>query len=369
MRLLVPIGLAVMLAGVVVAGFARPWGTGTGQDRQEAVRLTERVKTHCIGRFLIDLPEQAQIELGSPTIDGFNIAAFVETPEEFQKRLADREAQIRAKPDRLGGNKNLESEQQVKSDHGIVGKIFVHNRTVHEGTAANGLELKHYRNEGVALEALVHGAGISIDLEADYYDPDQAWRLPQLVAQLVPNPDNKIPAKPGFCLDRAYFLDSLTADQGEQITVFGGLPKHPDVQFMLTLAAGLKPDPQGILERSEASARSLPFWQRMRISTLRAAPRQIAGLPGEELVRTAVENNGARVYSFWWEVNGTEHHVLIPHFLLKMDTGKGENGPVPSSLSKHTAFGLWDRMLSSIRLQTSTQAHRDNDERMPVAAR
>lgn len=333
--------LAVVFAGVVVmAGLARSWDGGTAQERQELERLTSKMKTHCIGRFLIDMPEQARVELGTPTIDGFNIAAFVETKEEFQKRLADREAEIRAKPDRLGGNKNLELEQQVKSENGIVGKIFVHTRTVNEGTAAKGLELEHYRYEGVALEALVHGAGISIDLGTDYYDPDQTWRLAQLVSQLVPNPDNKIPTEPGFCFDRAYVREPLTADQGEQITMFGGIPTHPDVDFMLILAAGLKPDPQGLLERSAASEGGLLLWERWRISKLRAAPKEIGGLLGEERVRRVVEKNGARGYSLWWEVNGTEDNVLIPHFLFKMNTGNSNAGPVPTSLSEHAVLGL-----------------------------
>lgn len=348
-----PIGLALMLAGVVLAALASPWETDLQHGIQDVSQLTNRMKTHCIGRFLIDMPAEAQVEFGQATIDGVNIASFVETREEFKKRLAAREAEIRAKPDQQGGNKNLESEQLVESDHGITGKVFVHSRMVHEGTRANGLELERYRNEGVALEALVHGEGISIDLGSDYYDPDQIWRLPQLVAQLVPNPDNKIPSQSGFCMDRVYFREPLTADQGEQIMMFGGIPKHPDVQFMLILAAGLKPHPHGILERSADSTGALSLWQRMRISKMRAAPREIAGLPGEELVRTFAEGNGARVHSFWYEAAGTEHNVLIPHLLFKMDTGKSNNGPVPSSLSKDAALGLWDRILSSVRLHNT----------------
>lgn len=369
MRRLFWIGLVAALAVLVIAGLARAWGHGTEMDKLEVARLTDRMETHCIGRFLIDMPAQAQVELGQPRIDGFDIAALAETPQEFQKRLADRETQIRAKPDQLGGNKNLESESEVKTSNGLVGKIFVHSRTVTEGTAARGLELERYRNEGVTLEALVHGAGISIDLVADYYDPHQVERLSRLVAQLVPNPDNRIPTEPGFCFDRAYFRDPLTADQGEQITMFGGLSKHPDVAFILILAAGLKPDPQGLLDRSAASARRLSLGVRMRISKLRAAPREIAGLPGEELVRTVVEDNGARVYSFWWEVGGTEDNLHIPHFLFKMNTGKSDAGPVPSSLSERTALRLWDRILASIRVRPTHQADRGPAPPTPVAPR
>jgi hypothetical protein len=326
----------------------------TRQDENEVARMTQKMKTACIGRFLIDMPEEAQVELGQARIHGFNIATFEESADEFEKRLASREAQIRAKPDRLGGNRNLESTREVKTDSGITGKIFVHSRSITEGTAANGLELERFRYEGVAVEALVHGAGVSIDLVADDYHPDRIDNLSKLVAQLVPNPENKVPTESGFCIDGAYFRDPLTADQAEQITMFAGLPSHPDVDFMLILAAGLKPDEQGLLERASSSEELLSLGERMRISKLRAAPREISGLPGEELVELFVEENDARVHSFWWEVNGTEDDILIPHVVFKMNTGKSDNGPVPSSLSDGAALGLWDKITSSIRLRSAT---------------
>lgn len=354
--------LAKMLAGVLFAGMAATWAVGevldthemARRDEHEVARMTQKMKPVCVGRFLIDMPEEAQVEVGQVRIHGFNIAAYGESPEEFQKRLSDRETQIKAKPDRLGGNKNLESSTEVNTDSGVVGKIFVHSRTVTEGTAANGLELEHYRYEGVAVEALVHGAGISIDLVADDYHPDRIDNLSRLVAQLVPSPENKIPAESGFCIDRAYFREPLTADQAEQITLFAGLPSHPDVDFVLILAAGLKPDEQGLLERAGATEERFSLAERMRMSKLRAAPREISGLPGEELVELFVEENDARVHNFWWEVNGTEDNVLIPHFVFQMNTGKSNSGPVPSSLSDGVALGLWDKITSSIRLHAAT---------------
>jgi len=91
--------------------------------------------------------------------------------------------------------------------------------------------------------------------------------------------------------------------------------------------------------------------ERMRVSRLRAGPRVIRGLPGEELIRRVVEENGAQVYTFRWEVNGTEDDVLIPHLALSMTTGKSNDGPVPTSMSEDAALGLWDKISSSIRLR------------------
>ena len=135
--------------------------------------------------------------------------------------------------------------------------------------------------------------------------------------------------------------------------MFARLPDHPDVELMLILSAGNKPDEEGLLARSATAEEQLPFADRMRITRLQAAPRKIGSLTGDELVRRGVEENDAHVYSFWWEVIGTEDDVMVPHVVLKMATGKSENGPIPTSMSEDAAFGLWDKISSSVRLRSA----------------
>jgi hypothetical protein len=321
------------------------------RDQAGVARMIQKMKTVCIGRFLIDLPDETRLELRGPRLDGFDISSSEEPEGNFQARLAQREARLRATPDRLGGNRNVESATEVKTDNGVVGKIFVHSRAVMEGTQARGLELERYRYEGVAVEAMVHGQGVSFALAANDYQPDQIQNLSRLVAKLVPNPHNQIPTEPGFCIDRAWFRDPLTADQGEEVMMSAQLPSHPDIVFMTILAAGNKPAAQSLLERSADTEAKLTLTQRMRVSRLRADRRTIGGITGDELVRRVDETNDAVVYTFWWEVAGTETDVLVPHVVFKMYVGKGENGPVPSSLSQDAAIALWDKVSSSIRLR------------------
>lgn len=353
MRHLVSIGLGVLLAGVGLVDAVVSWKTSTDQDKRVVAELASKMKTYCIGRFLIDMPENAEVELRGANIDGFNITAFEETEKHFQQRVVDREAQIRAIPDWHGGTKSLESVREAKTDSGLVGKIFMHSRTVEEGTQGNGLGgVERYRDEGITTEAMVHGHGVSIDLFYENRALKWVEDLPRLVNQLVVNPGNRIPGASGFCMDRAYVRDPLRADQREQIIMSARLPNHPDVEFMLMLTAGLKPEPQGILERTDAADGALPIAGRMRVTRLRAGEREIGGLAGEELAELVVEENDARVHTFWWEVNGTEDNVFVPHLMFKMTTGNGNLQPVPSSLSDGAALGLWDKIASSIRLRS-----------------
>ena len=357
--------LAKMLAGALLAGLAATWAVGKAVDKREVdrrdqhkvARMTDKMKTVCVGRFLIDMPEEAQLELRGARIDSFDIASFDEAEDEFRKRVADREAQLGATPDWRGGDKNLESVRDVKTSSGLIGKIFIHSRTVTEGTQGNGLGgVERYRDEGISTEALVHGYGISIDLFSKDRGIEWIEDLPRLVNQLAANPENRIPAEPGFCMDRLYMRDPLSAEQREQIMMFARLPSHPDVEIMFILGAGLKPYEQGLLARTDAADAKWSIADLMRVTRLRGAPREIGGLIGEELVERVVEANEARVHSFWWEVIGTEDNVFVPHLVFKMTTGIGQRKPVPSSLSDGAALGLWDKITSSIRLRPTQPA-------------
>lgn len=353
MRRLIRTGLAVVLAGVVIVGLARTWDTGAERDKHGVARMTEKMKTVCVGRFLVDLPSEAQYEFQRPRVDGFDINVFDETAEDFAKRVVSRKSQLEAVSNRPGGHKNLESIRGVSNDYGIKGHVFIHGRDVSEGQSSDGLTTERYRYESVAVEALVHANGLSIDFSAPSYDPGSVANLSRLITQLVPNPDNLIPGEPGFCIDRAYIRDPLNADQGEEIMMAAWLPNRPDLLFKLTLAAGTEPDRQGLLERGAESDLRMSTDERVRVSRLRADKRSVRGIEGEELVERFVENNDAVVYSFWWEVNGTADDVFIPHIVFKMDTGYSEHGPVPSSLSENAATCLWDTVLSSLRVRPS----------------
>jgi len=362
----------VLLLGVILlAGLAATWALarivdgreGTDHDRLEVARMTHKMKTICIGRFLLEMPRETRVALGQASIDGIDISVVEETAIDFQQRLAERETRIIGKPDRHGGNGHLESVTQVLTGEGVAGKIFVHSRKVLESSAANGHELERGRYQPVVLEALTHGGAISIDFYAERYDPGKTQNLATLVNQLVPNSENRFPAEPGYCIDRAYFRDPLRPDQLESVIMLARLPSHPDVQFRLALAAGRKSAKQGLIERTAASTSRMRLRERLHFRAVRAAPREVGGLLGEEVVQSVTEENGARIQRFWWEVDGAEDDVTIPHLVFQMTTGHSKNGPVPSSLSFAASLELWEAVSSSIRLRSTDDSNSSRNKR------
>jgi len=353
--------LAGALAALAIAGIAVAWSIAevgdrralTEKDRQEVASITANMKPLCVGRFVIDLPADAETALTMANVDGLSIVTGLESRTDFQKRLAAREAEVRAIPDQSGGDRNLESAIAVNTASGLSGKILVHSRVLSVGTQARGLEIEHYRYEGVAVDALVHGNGVSIDLAADNYEPERANQLAQLITRLVPNPDNRIPAASGFCIDNAYFDGLLLPDQGERIMMRARLTSHPDVEFTLMLAAGTAPDAKGLLDRTAESQGQMIFAESARLTTLRAGRRAISGLVGEEVAERIVENDMLVLHHFWWEVNGTADDVLNPHVSFTMVTGASAQKPMPAPLSEPVTISLWDWISSSIRLLPS----------------
>lgn len=355
--------VAKLVTVVACAALAGIWAMGQLQERevarrdqQEVARMTKEMKTVCLGRFLIDMPHEAHLWLRGLRVDGLTIDSFEESTADFRLRVALREKRLKAEPNQLVDTDYLESVTEVATDNGVAGKIFVHGRTRNEGTRMRGLQLERYRHEGVVVEAMVHGDGMSFEIGANDYNPELIDNLPKLVARLVPNRENGVPTGSGFCFDGGWFRDPLSADQGEQALMNASFPRHPDIDLTLILAAGNKPEKRTLLQRSADVDARMTVAEKMRLSNLRAAPRIIGGSVGDELVTRGVEYNDAIVYGFWWEVNGTEDNVFIPHFSFTMETGKSANGPVPSSLSEKAAMTLWDKISSSIRFHHTPPA-------------
>lgn len=364
--------VGIIIFAVAVASLAVTWATDTVMSNREqtrkdsnaGARLTNRMKGVRVDRLLIDLPEDARVEVGRARIDGIAPATFNETLEESQKRLADREAQISAVPDHLGGNKNLESASALTTGSGLVGKMFMHSRIVRESTRARGLELERYRYEGVTVEALLHAHRISIDLSSENRDPQWVGDLSKPVAKLVVNPTNGTPPEAGYCVDHAYVRDPLTAEQSETITMFAQSSTQPHVHFSLLVAAGVQPDKEGLVERSNAALRLQTVRDRTRIKQLRAAPRTVRGLTGDELVESISEGPNMAAHSFWWEVNGTKDNVFVPYVMLRLDTGTGSNQPTSSSIAQGAATALGDKVLPTFRLpskETRASTGHQND--------
>jgi hypothetical protein len=342
------------LFGVLAAlyGIYLLYGIGNSMmDRYTAGRLTEQMKTACVGRFLIDLPASMDFSYGQVFVDGLWISGQQEASEAFQKRVLARQAEIVAEPNEPG-RKNLEKLEEY-DDHGFTGKILVFGRNTTTGQEHG----KAREWKSVKLEAHVHSNGTSFTFKADGYDPELVGDLRKLIDKLRLVPDKEIPSAAGFCFGPGMFVDPLPAELTEGVVLFAGFRDHPDLALALHTRAGTQPDKEGRLERDTAVDAEMPLWQKPLMDKLRKGKRTIDGIEGDEVAERWTELNFVHTFGFNWEVSGTENNVFVPFMHLEMSTGHPVNAgarPVTSFLGEEALLQLWDKISSSIRIRPTT---------------
>lgn len=320
----------------------------TVHDKQKVAKMTDKMKTVCVGRFLIDLPAEAEVTIGQGAIGGVDLSSTLrESEEEFSSRVRKMEIDIAGTLNEES-RVSLESVRQL-SDGAGEGKLFVHNRRrskLHRGDHIVSVE-------NVAVHSLLRFPGLSVTGNADWIDPDYVDDVMRLLGRIRPLQPNEIPRESGFCLADAFVRDPYEHRQSESVVMFAGLPGYPDVNIVLSSMSGTSPAP-GLLQRNAAAAAREPVFMQMAFTNLREQTRAINGLQGEELITRIREPNFTTGYSFQWESPGLEDDILAPLLTLELESGTNPvtgGKPVQSTLSEEAMFDLWEQIASSIRLR------------------
>jgi hypothetical protein len=335
------------LWAVALVALAGWWTVGEVRnlrDQGRVKKMTETMKTVCVGRFLIDVPTEAQVSFRGAFLSGWNISNNPhETEEEFTASLAAKETELATAKNERGGN-SLESVLPIERD-GMQGKIFIFNR---EWT--NWLEYgERIDSTSVSINAYVRTHGTSLSFVSNVQDTKNAQELEKIISQIKPLQDGEIPVEPGFCFGRALIVDPLLASQNERVTMFLRLDQLPDFQIAFDTSAGLKPQ-ETLLARDERARSQFA----MKLHSFRRGPRNIAGIPGEEVLDRFTEANSTDGMNFDWESVGEQNDVYKPLLALELTSGhsvRPGGPPVHSSLSDGAALTLWDRISSSIRVR------------------
>jgi len=302
-----------------------------------------KMKNICVGRFLIDIPADAEVSYRGAMLAGWSIATYDnETDEQFASRVEKKEAKLASEKNERG-LPNLESAYQVDKN-GVHGKIHVFDRKLipHMPAGMSG--------ENIRIEAMLRVQKHSFDLTMKYADDNDLKKLAELVTQFRSREENEIPTEAGFCFEGGFIAEPITVAQKERTTMFVGLNGHPDVSIAFSMIAGIT-TPRTLLERDAAA--SIGDENRSRFHIFRRGPRPWNGEPGEEVLERVHEFNGNYVHSFMWElIHNKTDSVFTPLMSFELSTGHGQPGTtVNSSLTDAEALALWDKMLSSLRVR------------------
>jgi hypothetical protein len=310
--------------------------------------MMEKMKTVCVGRYLIDVPTEAEVSFSRERLAGFEIEMVEENEEAFRAHVAAREADIAARGPATDGTGGLIEARDLRIS-GMVGRTLIYG--LNRGYLMEGD--RRVNDEFVSVEAHAHTGGVSFSLSAKYADEARARLAEALLARLQLRGENEIPAVPGFCIGRAVFAEPLPIRKAEHIVMHVGLPDHPELALALASMPGRGTDPD-LLARSTDTDAAASADETLRVTKLRMGKRNINGMAGEELLERFRELNFATTFAFMWETRGVDDDLLQPFLSLELQAGinpRPGGKPVDSSLHEDAVLALWDTISSSIRLR------------------
>lgn len=339
--------------GIVVAAVYLP-SLRANQKPSKVTNTTQKMMTVCVGRFTIDLPEDAQVEFAGARIAGVDIATQSGyTEQQLQSDMKELEQGLALKKNEYG-QPSLEKKFDVDAIN-FKSSLMYYGRLkpisiIEYGKSIPGTE------EGISISAFGMKDAVSYifrgkNLASPRYE-DNVLKVVKNFEALAPG---QIPNSPGFCLERGVIREPLDADENETVTLFASLPGHPDMAIRLDTAIKTKSAGEPLLARDANN--SVKRENSSHFKSLRNGPRIINAIPGGEVMDKVKEFNGTSAHSFMWEGGGRVNDVLAPTVTLELQTGQGRpDEPVNSTLSDDEVRQLWERVSSSLKLRaTSTE--------------
>ncbi len=318
--------------------------------------MFEKTKVVCFGRFIVDVPDTAQLVWGHASINlGIYIyqngaAEVGEMARVFKEELKNTEAI----------NHNYESillsEEKVSESRG---RIIAGYESF---DSLNGIRINGYFTSGV--DGFVVSARPLKDEMAETVS-----EIKDIAQRLRPRAAGEVPIERGNCLENFFLKDGVDTDAEppvEHVRIGFRLKEFPDTHLSIyTAPPNLSTDESDTLE-----------WQLARIEA-----RQKAEDPNHPLLQTKYFRRGARRIHEWingWEAvsrspdrpgrNGTHEFVMDfkgvpkdvykPYADIQMQTGVEGNtaGAIKPTLTDKEAVAVWDRITNSIRVRPTSAA-------------
>ena len=327
----------------------------TQQEQQTVSELTANLKTRCVGRYLVDMPEGMDVS-GYATIQGVYIETEAMSQAAYQREIAKRDADLKA-------TKSIDAYPFLYKDGEAWGggaRYFIYRGTVYDDPGNRVIEGYKW-DRGYRIKMKIEGS--------DFTDPDQTNDpivkqlavkndVPEktrlvfgLLEKVRGRADEEVPTDPGLC----FYGGFLPAKAGseEVVTTYYVLKGHDDVIFVFDTFPDLREETT-LLQRTE----SPEVRAQLRAGdgvVVRKGFVNLSGLKAEEwLIEGRMPGDG-RGNLFSLVANETTSSPLSP--FLSMDLGTG--GQVQrqdqyvkldeASLTTGEAVALWDAVSRSIR--------------------
>jgi Tle cognate immunity protein 4 C-terminal domain/Tle cognate immunity protein 4 N-terminal domain len=318
--------------------------------------MTANLKTHCVGRYLIDVPADA---LAFPTtkLQGVTVEAQAMSQADYQKAMEAHAKELKA-------TKSLFGYQFLYVDTEIEGiptsRYFV--SLIEPSTSPDSMRL---------IEAYKWDRGYQFKLRIEasdaknsvYFKDDPSVRDDpimtdvrangQLVVSLLDRvrgrTDDQISTEPGVCFAGGFLPGAGDIRYREDAFVQFVLKDHSDVSFDLDTDTGIQ-EPNTLLERGGDIHAML---RQNDGHTIRKGVLDFYAMQAEEWVAEQKSLDGVLSTYATLEANSKAGSAKAPFVNLTMSTGEGnrvlQDKIDRASLTESEAVALWDAVSRSLR--------------------
>lgn len=345
------IGLAVATVVSCVASMAIAAPTAVLKDKKMSTNANEQWKTHCVGRFLIDLPADAEYVGGSydyafATVERKPMGreAFQQEVESVEKRLKDtmHDSGTSLLLKTSSPNENIKvfgywesKDQRVGVDISGYGWINGQRYLLHKGASPSKVEVA-------------------------------VTRMGATMTKLQGRESN-LPFTPGFCIEQAIFADAGSSNN-ESLNIRFRLKGHSDIVVDVATNLNAGDPPESLLSRKPGVLSALGVLGATLggIRNIKEGDRKIGDYPGQEWLMKAPNDHGQQAHLFTWEAPGLHADELHPQIRIDLQSGNFDGGldPKPISMTDQQMLQLWDKILNSLRLRPTNGA-KDSTEEKP----
>ncbi|WP_396270980.1 T6SS immunity protein Tli4 family protein [Ideonella sp.] len=354
---------------------SKPLPVMTPEESKAIQTLTADMRTRCVGRYLVDLPQRFVLNPWSRTefvidLEEIKVTQIVPMSRaRFETELEVFKAQMR-------GNMKPPKDPTV---------AFVQGQYIPRGTEA-GLIVDRAKGDVDdrqmppafrQLEAIAWKAGYLLRAHIAAFNPklsrsdhgnrqsdvpEKLELLQSVLERLRGRDDLEIPTEPGVCFANGFLMGPANASQHEWLEIYHHLDAAPDVYTDIRQISKLKQDTH-LLERGDAIE---PALKKAKGHTVRKGMAQ-AQIPGaQEWLRTGMhEFNQFLAQDFALEANSKSGKSSAPFFSLGLSNGffipkpvrpedeleeAATRKPLPkATFSEAQVLALWDAIVPTLR--------------------
>jgi len=337
--------------------------------------MDEKTQTWCFGRYLIDIPLEAESHYTRDEYLGAGIGFSQKmTKAAFQEEVAGRTERIEAGYGHIGmkargGSSGLEKRIAV----GEEGAILTHWWAPYSDSRkfASRRDEKFYYIESFKFD---NGWVFSTQREYPVAEPntDTAIRMfTKLVQTVRYRPENEIPKEPGICLRNGFIASGENTGMPEAARIGFIIEHNPNVWITIESRSvdreGAAFREGGFPEDKEAIWLQEANWLQQlfrsaKIKGIRSGSQTINGLTGQESLVTATYQGDRPgiAHSFVWKTNGELKNPNKPMLRLTLFSRSGRGGsankPERTPMTTEELIKLFDAIAGTIRIRPTGDA-------------